>query len=40
MRNAKHLATAQRLKNGNKDTWTDDDIFFTQEDLYIKYPVI
>ena len=34
IRNGKHLATAQRLKSGKKENWSEDDIFFTQYDLY------
>ena len=30
----KHKATAQRLKSGKKENWSEHDRFFSQEDLY------
>ena len=30
-----HKATAQRLKSGKKENWSEHDKFFSQEDLYI-----
>ena len=34
VRNGKHIETAQRLPNGNKEKWGDNPIIHKQEDLY------
>ena len=34
IRNNKHIETAQRLPNGNKEKWGDNPIIHKQEDLY------
>ena len=34
IRNNKHIETAQRLPNGNKENWGEDYVKHKQEDLY------